>query len=53
MTIKEFNLLELEVYQNDELIYQGISENVPEDLKEKQIKIEKLDGKKIIVKILN
>ena len=25
-------------------------ENVPEDLKEKQIKIEKLDGKKIIVK---
>ncbi len=53
MTIKEFNLLELEVYQNDELIYQGMSENVPEDLKEKQIKIEKLDGKKIIVKILN
>ena len=46
MTIKEFNLLELEVYQNDELIYQGMSENVPEDLKEKQIKIEKLDGKK-------
>ncbi len=33
MTIKEFNLLELEVYQNDELIYQGMSENVPEDLK--------------------
>ena len=31
MTIKEFNLLELEVYQNDELIYQGMSENVPED----------------------
>ena len=53
MTIKEFNLLYIDLYDGDNLVYSGKSENVPEDLKEKQIEIIKLDNKKLILKLKN
>jgi hypothetical protein len=52
MTIKEFNLLEIDVYSGDELIYSGMSENVPEELKSRQIKIDGNEGKKLIIKLI-
>lgn len=51
MKISEFNLLEIDVYDKDKLIYTGMSEDVPEDLKQRHIKIVKLDGKKIITEL--
>lgn len=51
MTIKDFNLLELDLYEDENLIYTGMSENVPEEYKHKQIKITGIDGKKIIAKL--
>lgn len=52
MTIKDFNLLEIDVYENDKLIYNGMCENAPEELKQRQIKIDGNDGKKLIIKII-
>ncbi len=52
MTIKEFNLLEIDIYNGDELIYSGMSENVPEELKSRQIKIDGNEGKKLIIKLI-
>ena len=52
MTIKEFNLLKIEVYNGEEIIYSGMSEEVPEELKNKQIKIEQMDGKVLKVKLV-
>lgn len=51
MTIKDFNLLELDIFENENLIYTGMSENVPEEYKERQIQITGIDGKKVIVKL--
>ena len=51
MKISDFNLLEIDVFDGDKLIYNGMSENVPEDLKQRHIKIVKLDGKKLITEI--
>lgn len=53
MTIDDFNLLEIDIYDNDNLIYTGMSEDVPEEYKNKQIKITGIDGKKVIVKLDN
>jgi len=52
MTIKEFNLLNIEVYDGESVIYTGMSENTPEELKDRQIKIEKMDGKVLKVKLV-
>ncbi len=51
MKISEFNLLEIDVFDGDNLIYSGMSENVPEDLKEEHVKITGIDGKKVITKL--
>ena len=51
MKISEFNLLEIDVFDGDNLIYNGMSENVPEDLKEEHVKIIGIDGKKVITKL--
>ena len=51
MTIREFNLLEIDVYNGNDLVYTGMCEKVPEDLKDKQIKITGNEGKKLIVSI--
>ena len=51
MKIKEFNLLEIAVYDGEQLIYDGMSEDVPEDLKNQSIQIVGIDGKKLITKL--
>ena len=51
MKISEFHLLELDIYDGENLIYNGMSEDVPEDLKQRHIKIVKLDGKKLITEL--
>ncbi len=51
MTIKEFNLLEIDVYDGDKKIYTGMCEDAPEELKKKQIKILRNESKKIIFKL--
>lgn len=54
MTIKEFNLLEIDVYDKDEkeLLYSGMCEEAPEDLKNKDIKILRMSQKKLIIKLV-
>lgn len=52
MTIKEFNLLEIEIFEGEKSIYKGMCEDVPEDLKQRQIKIDGNDGKIIKVKLV-
>ncbi len=52
MTIKDFNLLQIEVYENDNIIYTGMSEDVPDDLKERKIQIQGIDGKKVKIKLI-
>ena len=54
MTIKDFNLLDLDVYdeENKNIVYSGMCENAPEELKQKQIKILGMDGKKLIIKLI-
>lgn len=52
MTIKDFNLLEIDVFDGENLIYNGMCENAPEDLKDKQIQVQGIDGKKLIIKLV-
>lgn len=47
MTIKEFNLLEIDVYDGENKVYTGMCEDAPEELKTKQIKILKNENKKV------
>ena len=51
MKISEFNLLEIDVYDNDKLIFNGRVEDASEDLKQKNIVITGIDGKKVITKL--
>lgn len=52
MTIREFNLLIIDVYDGEKLVYSGKCEEAPEDLKNKQIIIDKIEGKKLIIKLV-
>lgn len=52
MTIKEFNLLEIDVYDGDKIIFNGMCEDAPEALKQKQIKILKTENKKLVVELV-
>lgn len=53
MKISEFNLLEIDVYDKDELIFNGKVEDASEDLKQKNIVITGIDGKKVITKLVD
>ena len=53
MKISEFNLLEIDVYDKDELIFNGRVENASEELKQKNVVITGIDGKKVITKLTN
>ena len=33
MTIKEFNLLKIRVFDGDNIVYEGMCEDAPEDIK--------------------
>ncbi len=52
MTIKEFNLLKIRVFDGDNIVYEGMCEDAPEDLKNRQIKIDEIDGKIIKIKLI-
>lgn len=52
MTIKDFNLLEIDVFDGENLIYNGMCENAPEELKNRQVQIQKIDAKKLIIKLV-
>ncbi len=52
MTLKDFNLLEVDIYEGEDLVYSGMSEDAPEDMKQRQIKIDGNDGKKLIIKLV-
>lgn len=52
MTIKDFNLLEIDIFDGDNLIFSGMSEDVPQELRDKQIKIDGNEGKKLIIKLI-
>ncbi len=52
MTIKEFNLLEIDVYDGDKKIYTGMCEDAPEELKKKQITILRNESKKLVVQLV-
>ncbi len=52
MTIKEFNLLKIRVFDGDNIVYEGMCEDAPEDLKNRQIKIDGIDGKIIKIKLI-
>ena len=51
MTTKEFHLLKLRVYDGDNVIYEGMSEDVPEDISNKQIVVDQIVDKVLVVKI--
>ena len=52
MTIREFRLLTVNIFSKGELIYSGEVEAAPEELKDKQVKIRKLDNKTLIVDLI-
>ncbi len=52
MKLDEFNLLEVDVFDGDDLIFNGMSEDIPESLKDKHINIIGIDGKKVITKLV-
>ena len=52
MTIKDFNLLEIDVYDGDKLIYNGMCEDAPEELKDKQVRVRKIDNKTLIIDLI-
>ena len=51
MTIKDFNLLKIDMFDGDNVIYSGMCNESPEELKEKQIEIIGIDGKKLLVRL--
>ena len=52
MTIKEFKLLHISVLYGDKEVYNGMSEDVPQEILDKQIKIEGMEDKVLKVKII-
>ena len=52
MTIKEFKLLHISVFNGDKEVYNGMSEDVPQEILDKQIKIEGMEDKVLKVKII-
>ena len=53
MTTKEFHLLNLIIYDGETKIYEGISEEVPKEISDKQIVIDKIVDKTLIVKLVD
>ena len=51
MKIGDLNLLEVDIYDGENLIYNGMCEDVPENIKSQHIKITRIDGKKLILEI--
>ena len=52
MTIREFRLLTVNIFSKDELVYSGEVEAAPEELKDKQVKVRKIDNKTLILDLI-
>ena len=50
MKITDLNLLEIDLYDGDKIIYSGMCNEAPDELKELKIKIDRIDGKKLILR---
>ena len=51
MKIKELRLLNLTIKQNESIIFQGKTEDVPEDLKEMEYKKIYFEGVDVVIEI--
>lgn len=51
MTINDFNLLEIDIFENGNLVYSGMSEDVPEEYRKRNVQITGNDGKKLIIEL--
>ncbi len=51
MWIKDIRCYNVDIYQNNDIIYSGNIDNVPLELKEREIEDMKIDHKKIIIKL--
>lgn len=51
MKIKELRLLNITIKQNDEIIYQGKTEDIPNDLKEQEYKKIYFEGIDVVIEI--
>lgn len=51
MYIKDLHLLQVNIQKDDNKVFEGIIEDVPEELREVEIKKMYLDGKILIVNI--
>lgn len=53
MIISDLRLLEVDIFdKDDKKIYSGMTEDIPEEIKTKQIKILGNDGKKLLLKLI-
>ena len=52
MTTKEFHLLKIRIFEDENIVFEGMSEDVPENLSSRQIAIEKLVDKTLEVKLI-
>lgn len=53
MTINDLKLLDVKVYDGENIIYEGKCEDAPEDIAKKSINVIKLHGTKMEVSIIN
>ena len=51
MKITDLNLLEVDVFDGEQIVYSGMCDEVPDELQQRSIKIDKIDGKKLILKL--
>ncbi len=51
MKIKELRLLNITIKQNEQILYQGKTEDVPEDLKDREYEKIYFEGVDVIVEI--
>lgn len=53
MKLHELKLLELDIYDNDKLIFSGMSEDVPSEFSNLNISIRNIERKKLILDIIH
>lgn len=53
MTVKDFSFLKIKLFDGDNIVYEGMCEDTPEEFKNKDIKIEYIESKILYVKIIS
>lgn len=51
MYIKDIHFLEVDILKDEKKIYSGMIEDVPDNMRESEIKNMSLDGKKLVIQI--